>query len=93
MTNIIKNVSKQNFKYSMYILALSNGKYYAGITNNIKRRLGEHRSKKKGYCFKYLPVLLVYMRVFNTRFEARREEVKAKKMGPRMYYLRHRFRK
>jgi len=93
MTHIDVVAKTPNKKYSLYILALSNGKYYAGITNDIKRRLHEHRTKKKGYCFKYLPILLVYMRIFDTRKEARAEEVKAKNMSPKMYYLRHRFRK
>ncbi len=92
MTLSVNTAHLPQKRYTMYILEMSNGKYYAGITNNIKRRLGEHRTKKKGYCFKFLPVLLVHMRVFNTRKEARKEEVKAKQMSPRRYYLRHRFR-
>lgn len=78
-------------KYTMYILALANGKYYAGITNDMLRRLKEHRTKKKGYCYRFLPLTLAYCRVFNTRKEARAEEVKAKKMSPKRYYLVHRF--
>ncbi len=80
-------------KCTMYILALSNGKYYVGITNDVSRRLIEHRTKKKGYCHKYQPLSMCYMRIFNNRIDARREEVKAKKIGPKRYYLKTRFRK
>ncbi len=80
-------------KYIMYILGLSGGMYYAGITNNLIRRLKEHRTKKKGYCHKFLPLCCVYTRTFDTRKEARKEEVKAKLMGPKVYYLRKRFRR
>jgi predicted GIY-YIG superfamily endonuclease len=78
-------------RFTMYILALSNGKYYAGITNNIPRRLIEHRTKKTGYCYRFQPLSMCYMRVFDTRTEARREEVKAKKITPKRYFYKYRF--
>lgn len=65
--------------YHLYLLRLSDGSLYCGITNNIERRLKEH---KNGYGSKYvkgrLPLELVYLEEHSTRKEAmhREEEVK-----------------
>jgi putative endonuclease len=62
-------------KYIVYILHCSDGSYYCGSTNNIKRRLNDHSlgiaavwTKKK------LPVKLVYKEVQNNLLDARRRE-------------------
>lgn len=50
----------------MYILECADERYYTGSTNNLKRRLLQHR-KGEGANFtcKYLPVKLVYCEVFD----------------------------
>lgn len=48
-------------KYYVYILRCSDDSYYTGMTNNLERRLIEHKTKTAfGYTFKRLPVKLVW---------------------------------
>ena len=49
----------------LYILRCSDGSYYTGSTNNLERRLEEHRSGKgANHTKKHLPVELVYYEEF-----------------------------
>jgi putative endonuclease len=49
----------------LYILRCSDGSYYTGSTNNLERRLQEHRSGKgANHTKKHLPVELVYYEEF-----------------------------
>jgi putative endonuclease len=53
---------------------------YTGITNNLKRRVFEHRSKLvKGFTYKYNIVKLVYYEIFEDSFNAisREKQIKA----------------
>ena len=57
--------------YYVYILKCADNSYYAGVTNNLDRRLDEHNSGIiKGYTSKRLPVNLVYVGEFNDIREA-----------------------
>jgi putative endonuclease len=60
--------------YSVYILLLSNKQLYTGFTNNLKRRLEEHKSGKSTFTKKYLPVKLVFYEVFNNKADAEKRE-------------------
>ena len=53
-------------KYFVYILKCSDNSYYTGITNNIDRRLIEHKNggDRKSYTFSRRPVELVYKESF-----------------------------
>lgn len=45
----------------MYILECSNGKYYVGSTQDLKRRIREHQNGEgANFTSKFLPVKLVY---------------------------------
>ncbi len=68
-------------QYYLYILASKrNGTLYIGITNNIIRRVGEHKLKLiDGFTKKYNVVLLVYYEVFNDVNEAILREKRLKK--------------
>ena len=54
--------------YSVYILASKkNGTLYIGVTNNIKRRMYEHKnSLNKGFTSRYNINMLVFVEHFRT---------------------------
>jgi len=63
----------------VYILKCADDSYYVGHTDNIEKRIAEHRCKKySGYTSKRLPVKLVYSCSFNTRNQAFEAEQKIK---------------
>jgi putative endonuclease len=47
---------------------------YVGLTNDIERRLNEHNSGNNKTTKPYLPFVLIYSEVVNTRIEARKRE-------------------
>ena len=66
--------------YYLYILKCADGTLYTGITVDLKRRVGEHNSSKKGakYTRARRPVKLVYSKKFNNRSLATKAEAKIK---------------
>jgi len=60
------------FNYYVYILKCSDDSFYTGISNNLKRRVEEHRlgNNRKSYTFKRRPLRLVYHLKFNDVLEA-----------------------
>jgi putative endonuclease len=62
--------------FSVYILASKrNGTLYVGVTNNLVRRLSEHKAKLvPGFTRKYDVNQLVYFEVFESLLEARARE-------------------
>ena len=54
-------------QYYVYILASKkNGTLYIGVTNNLKRRVGEHKSGiVEGFTKKYILNRLVYFEIHN----------------------------
>jgi len=62
--------------FFVYILASKrNGTLYVGVTNNLARRIVEHKSKLvPGFTRKYGVDLLVYFEVFDSVLEARARE-------------------
>ena len=61
-----------------YILKLHSGKYYVGSTDDLERRLKEHRNGKVRTTKVGLPVELVYSEEFSTRGEAQKKEYRIK---------------
>ena len=61
-------------KNSFYIYFLSNhcnGVLYVGVTNNITRRIAEHKAKiDKGFTYQYNCDKLVYYETYNSIIEA-----------------------
>lgn len=53
--------------YFVYILLCSDGLTYVGITNNIARRLEEHKNGMNKSCFTYKrrPLKLIFQQEFN----------------------------
>ena len=58
--------------YFVYILKCSDNSYYTGFTNNLERRLGEHRSgqNKECYTFNKNPLELMWFETFNDVLDA-----------------------
>jgi putative endonuclease len=55
----------------VYILKCADGLYYTGHTDNLEKRIGEHRSGAfGGYTSTRLPVELVFSQDFSSREEA-----------------------
>ena len=65
----------------LYVIRSNEGKYYTGITNDIDRRLKEHRGGESKSTKSYRGIELVWTKVFSDRKEARRMEVIVKKKG------------
>jgi putative endonuclease len=62
--------------FFVYILASKrNGTLYIGVTNNLPRRVAEHKAKLvPGFTRKYSIDLLVYFEAFDSILEARARE-------------------
>jgi putative endonuclease len=62
--------------FFVYILASKrNGTLYIGVTNNLPRRIAEHKAKLvPGFTRKYGVDLLVYFEAFDSILEARARE-------------------
>ena len=65
-----------------YILKCADKTLYAGVTNNLDRRVGEHNTSALGakYTRGRRPVKLVYQKKFKTRARAQQEEHRIKKL-------------
>ena len=71
-----------NMTYFVYILRTSSNTLYIGQTNNLKKRLKEHRdksSKSAKYIRYFSSFTLVYSKKYSTRKEAMQREVQLKK--------------
>jgi putative endonuclease len=62
-----------------YILLCADGKYYTGHTDDLEKRIGQHQSGLiKGFTSSRLPVKLMWVQDFPTRYEALDAELKIK---------------
>jgi predicted GIY-YIG superfamily endonuclease len=79
----------------VYILQLQSNRYYCGITNNLERRVKEHKQSVKKHIQPYLPIIQVYYIDVATRVIAHRIEKHIKGYGVRRYLLKnvHKFKK
>ena len=71
-------------KWLIYILECRDGSLYCGITNNIEKRLKQHKGEIKGgakYTRSHLPCKLVYKEKSASRSEALKREAIIKKMS------------
>ena len=71
-------------KWLIYILECGDGSLYCGITNNLEKRLKQHKGKIKGgakYTRSHWPCKLVYEEKSASRSEALQREVIIKKMS------------
>ena len=68
--------------FYVYILKCRDGSYYTGHTDNIEKRISEHKlGKCAGYTSTRLPVEVVYVHTFPTRYEALVMERRIKSWG------------
>lgn len=66
----------------VYILKCSDGTYYTGWTNDMKKRLAAHNSGRGSkYTKARLPVKLVYMEEYQTKVEAMKREWQIKQLS------------
>jgi len=65
-------------KYYLYILENELSGYYVGITDNIDRRLQEHKELTSFHTKKFKKHQLVYQEEFTNRLDARKREVQLK---------------
>ena len=66
-------------KYWVYILTNKSNTLYIGITNNLRRRIHEHKNKViKGFTKKYNINKLIYLQEFISPYEAIAAEKKIK---------------
>jgi putative endonuclease len=68
-------------QYYLYILASKkNGTLYIGVTNNLVRRIYEHKEGLiEGFTKKYNVKILVYYEIYNDMYEAIKREKAMKK--------------
>ena len=78
----------KNYRYYVYITTCNSRRLYVGFTNDIDRRIMEHKSKLiKGFTSRYNLDQLVYYEVFGDVNEAIRRE-KFLKRQHRIYKIR-----
>lgn len=69
--------------WNIYLVRCADGSVYTGISTDVERRIGEHRSRDKGA--KYLrgrgPFELLYQRAVGSRSQASRLEHQVKKLS------------
>ena len=71
-------------KWLIYILECRDGSLYCGITNNIEKRLKQHKGEIKGgakYTRSHWPCKLVYKEKSASRSQALKREAIIKKMS------------
>ena len=71
-------------KWLIYILKCRDGSLYCGITNNIEKRLKQHKGEIIGgakYTRSHWPCKLVYKEKSTSRSEALQREIVIKKMS------------
>lgn len=69
--------------YFLYILQCADSTFYTGITTDLKRRVAEHNGQGNSgakYTSGRRPVSLVYVKKFENRSLALREEARVKKL-------------
>ena len=61
-------------RFWVYVLELGDGRRYVGQTNNLARRMAEHRSGRSRFTRKYKIVRLLYSEECETRSAALKRE-------------------
>ncbi len=74
--------------YYTYVLLLSNGDWYIGSTNDLKRRMAEHRHHHGGRTTALYDAKLVYAEACRSLDEARKREKQLKTGYGRAYLNR-----
>lgn len=77
--------------FYVYILKLSNQKYYTGQTNNNDRRMKQHSTGQCKSTKNHLPFTIQYVKKKSSRKEARKLEVYIKNRGAHRFLLARQF--
>jgi len=75
----------------IYILQLSNGKHYTGMTNDMERRIMEHLRGESKSTKRFLPLEVIFVVRILDRKKARRVEVQIKRQGAKRWLNEMRF--
>lgn len=73
----------------VYILRCDKLVYYTGLTNNMERRIKEHRTKKSGYTAKFKTKEIVFLYKVENRKVARRLEIYIKSIGAKRFLIKN----
>ena len=65
----------------VYVLRCDKINYYTGLTNNMERRIKEHRTTKTGYTKKFKQKEILFLYKLDNRREARKVEIYIKAVG------------
>ena len=71
--------------FTVYVLKDRTGKLYKGVTNNLERRLGEHKNGKTRTTSRMDDLGVVYTEVYDNFKEARKREVYLKSAAGRRF--------
>jgi len=71
--------------YTVYVLQDENGKFYKGFTNDLSRRLAEHKSGHTKTTRKMKNILIVYTEIFDNLQDARKRELYLKSSAGRRF--------
>ena len=77
--------ARNSMEYTAYVLKDKDGKYYKGVTNNLQRRLAEHRSGQTKTTARMEGLAVAYIEKFDTFKEARKREVYFKSAAGRRF--------
>lgn len=71
---------RREYNFYVYIVASSSGTIYIGVTNNLLKRIADHKAGKiKGFTQKYFCKKLIYYEYFENIYEAISREKEIKK--------------
>jgi putative endonuclease len=73
----------------VYILRCDRINYYTGLTNDIERRIKEHRTTKTGYTKKFKIKEVEFLYKLDNRREARKVEVYIKRIGAKAFLMKY----
>lgn len=69
-------------KYYTYILLIENNSLYCGYTDNVQKRFNAHlEGKGAKYTRAHKPIKIVYVKEFDTKSEAMKEEYRIKRLS------------
>jgi putative endonuclease len=73
-------MSYKNYEYFVYIMASDSGTLYIGITNDLNRRVSEHKlGLHEGFTKRYACHKLVYYEQYNDAYDAINREKQLKR--------------
>ncbi len=63
----------------LYILLCDKKTFYVGITNNLKKRLAQHRRKESQYTKQFSQIELLYREEYSSQWQAEKRERQIKR--------------